>query len=520
MSTLRFLYPRVLLSSKVPRARKLVESSILEEICRKIDEQPVSFASLLDSNEENMNAIEKIQSPTLEIEKTTTRNKTVLEHYEDIKRKFPQYFVLYQVGEFYEIYGSDVEEAANIMEIAQCKPSSRRPVPMTGVPLKNADCYIEKLIKAGKSVVLCDQSMEKLLNGQEKFVRRISSIITPGTLTDDNLLDRKQNNFLLSIQMPKFEDQNIGLAWIDVSTGFFAVKSISCLQLESELLKINPKEIIIDEQSFECHSSLKKLLKGMDVAVNFIPTEDMNISYLKTRLEEFIKLELDKKKGYLDQFSVFELASMSALLGYLSRDSSSLTHIELPLRSSDDLSMSIDSNSFKSLEILRNLKSGESRHSLLHIIDCTLTANGARLLQRKLQAPSLDIQFLNRQYDLIDMFRKNYKLTTDLRTILKPCHDLERCIQRLSLNRNSGGPRDMKLIGESLKLFPSIIALLRSIPNLVENHSNHAIITSLTENLESFEPIQKKIESALRDEVPARANEGGLIKEGFQLFLI
>lgn len=362
--------------------KEKVSSSILQELQAKFDEPEPSFADLLAKH------VTSSTSDNLEPAQSTfnTKSKTVLEHYQEIKSRFPNYFVLYQVGEFYEIYGDDVEEASSIMDIATCKSTKRRPTAMTGIPLKSSDNYIEKIIKAGKSVVVCDQIVERQMNGVDKFSRRISRIITPGTLTEDNLLDRGQYNFLLSISLSSQEA--IGLAWIDISTGFFSTKCTDLENFETDLVKIDPKEILLSSSAM----NIKEIKRPIEAS--FIPTTEISPSEFcqengKKKLLELYEKSLNKDQiGGLNisEFSLLEMKAVSALLNYLSRtETESNAIIDFPIRNNPSLSMSIDANTFRSLEIAKNIRTNSVKNSLLGVIDRTITAVGARLLARKLR---------------------------------------------------------------------------------------------------------------------------------------
>lgn len=351
----------------------------------------------------------------------------ILKRYEQFQQEFPEYLVLMQVGDFYEIYGDAVDQAARILDIAITRSPSKQTIQstaMTGFPVRSFDTFLSKLIKAGVSVVVADQIA---LVDSNRFDRKVTRVITPGTVVEENLLDRNWNNFLLFLDVSKFS-----CAWMDVSTGdFFTATCSNESELSSLLARLKPREVLIESPI--TNSQITNLLKRSSALVREVSIEQFGIT---SSLEDFSKLEL-KIAGKLLHY-VKETMRTNFALKPLKRFAPA-KHF-----------MSIDADSFRSLDILTS-NSGGSNSTLFNTLNECKTALGSRLLSRRLQAPFLDIKEIDSALNRVDSFYKFGRNDLEiLQRKLDDIGDIERILQRLCLRRPQGVSRDLRSLARSL----------------------------------------------------------------------
>lgn len=488
---------------RFPRMTGLVPTRLL--VTDRIKRRIISASSLLNDTEQ----AEKVtELPAIQVQ-TQAKPKRMIDLYADFQLQFPSHFILMQVGDFFELYGEDAIKASRILDIglttAPNKISNGSPVAMTGVPVRSVDTYVERFIKAGHSVVLCEQVGQQ---ASRRMDRRITRVITPGTLTEESLLESGCNNFLLAI-IPHVD--GYGLAWIDISTGYFRLGSCSTEDIADELVRINPREILLVRHP-EVDEKLASQLDRMNICVHDIEAQPHDIKATGRLYDQiFSSAEAPFDHSLLSAFSSAELQASSCLLSYvLQTQLDKRPYIELPTVDDPKSIMRIDAASFKSLEVLKS-NSIESSASLLSIINHTLTAAGSRLLSRWLQSPSTDIKLINSRLDLVQELIQKRPLLIRLRELLQPCKDLERCYQRLALNRASGGPRDMQLIHTTLTESEEIRKLL----SLHLEKSPDSTLAPLALALASFDGLIEELSKALNDKLPYRVADGGVIREGY-----
>ena len=307
----------------------------------------------------------KKRTPTKIYPKTIS----VRERYEQFQKKYPNYIVLMQVGEFYEFYGQEaVKSATELLDLASNKAGD-----MTGFPTRSFDTYMRKLLNAGKSVVIAEQFAVERDSGKGKFDRQVTRIVTPGTVTQDNLLDSVVNNFLLCVCSGQKEDGegSLGMAWIDVSTGLLVVGECNKDTFASQLFRINPKEVLLDKTLFN-DKQLRQIIQQQGLtAVQEVdnPTDSLTRTLLSAELD----------------LTSSELVACDALLEFVrGTQAGQMPIVEEPVRQTDTRFMSIDASALKSLDLTSNSVTKERGPSLLSVIDQTKTAMGTRLLVQRL----------------------------------------------------------------------------------------------------------------------------------------
>lgn len=420
-------------------------------------------------------------------EKLDKPASSILEQYRLIQRQYPEYIVLMQVGDFLEVFDTLAQKASQILDIGMC--NSRYGSQMTGFPLRSMDTYIERLLKEGQSVVLVEQyDVDKAIR------RKITRIITPGTITEENLLDGRVNNFILAIEK---REATYGLAWIDMSTGYFRLHAVPRDELYDELMRIHPVEIVMKEQD-PVISQYRRLQNHVAISV----------------WEETGRVDLEGLFGShfdLEKYTKDELAAAGRLLNYVMMTQlEKRPYIQMPERFSDISTMRVDSSALKSLEILKNNSTSTRENSLLDVLDVTCTAAGSRLLAQRLASPLLNLDRINERLDKIEYFQKIMPTVDILRDHLRNCKDLERCYQRLALNRNAGGPRDMLAIKQTLELVETIVQVFSACPNGENGEKDSAFA-----DLDYCKDLTREIGNALTDTPSTRPSDGGIIRPGY-----
>lgn len=428
----------------------------------------------------------------------------MMKQYLDVKSAHPDSILFYRMGDFYEMFFEDATIASPALGIALTKRGQHlgKDIPMCGVPFHSCDSYIERLIEKGYKVAICEQMEspeEAKKRGYKSVVRReVVRIITPGTITEDSLLKNGSSNFLLAIAGMK---ENIALAWSDISTGEFYICASNLASLNNDLFRINPKEILISDRFYKednINNSLSDFRKIITIQANNL----FDIKKSEHKIKQYYNVITSEAFG---SYSSVELIACGAILEYveLTQKTTNLK-ISHPKRLNNALFMSIDAATRRNLELITNT-SGERHNSLLSIINRTKTSTGFRLLNQYLASPLIDVNSINNRLKLVEFFLNNFELTTQVTNLLSSVGDIERSLTRLYLNR--GGPRDLQTIKEALQIANHILACFTYFKgNLDDNLQTHL------SNLNGFDNLMSELESALTEELPSLARDGGFIK--------
>ena len=441
------------------------------------------------------------------------KNTPMIEQYLAIKDEYKDVLLFYRMGDFYELFFEDAIIASKALDITLTKrgKSNGTDIPMCGVPFHSADNYLPKLIKKGFHVAICEQTEtpdEAKANGKKGPLKReVVRIISPGTITEDNLLESKTNNFLGAIIKL---NNSISISWVDVSTGYFKSRNF-----ENKNNEINQKQLL---NNFLLRMNFSELLVSEAMNLDFIPEEWHVIIKRQPSSLFHYSVSLKQICSYysivsIDGIGIFnegEIITAGVLLSYLNLTQCGKIPILSILKSETQNSyVEIDYFTQKSLEIVKNL-SGDSEGSLISCIDETVTPFGARLLKQRILEPFYDINKINENYNLIEFFIENSHSSLNYKSYLNKIPDLERSLSRISSNR--GGPKDLLLISNGFLYINDIYQDLtkpkkyKSKPSLLKN-----IIQSFSIDYNLFFEIQK----AFKINVPLLAKEGGFIKDGF-----
>lgn len=452
-----------------------------------------------------------------------TENKTtpltpMMAQYLEIKSAHKDYLLFYRMGDFYELFFDDAVIASKALDIALTKRGKldNQDVPMCGVPFHAYESYLAKLIRQGFKVAICEQTedpKEAKKRGSKSCVRReVIRLVTPGTLTEENLLDSRKNNYLLSIA--KIGD-SLGLSWLDLSTGDFytqeqAVKpKTEAMLLSSSLARLMPVEIVVAD-SFLQTPEIFPVLNEYREKLTVLPQARFNSANAEKRLLDVFKVNTLDAFG---SFSRSETTAAGILLDYVENTQKGrIPRVEKPVKIYVHKVMEIDGATRRNLELLESMI-GDKGASLLSVIDRTVTGAGARLLANRIANPLLDIEEINKRLDIIEFFNDNSNIRQDLRALLKSCPDVERAVSRLTLGR--GGPRDLANIKTTLAAIPKIKNLLLAAGAEALLEKLPEALKAVADRLGYHDHLVSALDGALEEELPLLARDGGFVRKGY-----
>ncbi|WP_189658325.1 DNA mismatch repair protein MutS [Pseudodonghicola xiamenensis] len=427
----------------------------------------------------------------------------MMAQYLEIKEQHADALLFYRMGDFYEMFFDDAVAASEALDIALTKRGKHAGdnIPMCGVPVHAAEGYLLTLIRKGFRVAVCEQMespAEAKKRGSKSVVRRdVVRLVTPGTLTEDSLLEARRNNFLAAYA--EIRDQ-AALAWADISTGDFHVMPITPVRLSPELARLAPSELILPE-------TLEQEKHGL--------VSDLGISMTPLARASFDSTAAEKRicslynVGTTEAFGTFtrvELSAMGALIDYLEiTQKGKLPLLQTPEREAQDRIVQIDAATRRNLELTRSLSGGRAG-SLLSVMDRTVTPGGGRLLEQRLSSPSRDLATIHARQESVTRFVDDNMFATDLRDRLRKTPDIDRALSRLSLER--GGPRDLAAIRNALGQAAEIAEACGTCD--LPDHLRDAADT-----LSGFDDLSALLETALIAEPPLLARDGGFIAEGY-----
>jgi DNA mismatch repair protein MutS len=435
----------------------------------------------------------------------------LFKQYWEIKNQYPDVLLLFRLGDFYEMFGTDAEQAAAALEItltARDYAGGER-IAMCGVPFHAVDRYVARLIAAGFRVAMCDQ-MEDARFAKGLVKRKVTRVITPGTVLEDLMLDAKANSFLVAV-FPSADDRHaadFGLALCDISTGEFAVTEIRGAQaarkLAEELDRLSPRELLLAERLAVPWGEW--LGEGRAWTVTPIQPDTFQRKTARAVLQEHLGVHSLHGFGCEDLPLAIEAARM--VLEYLGRRHvEAAKHVRALTTYSVEEFMGLDATARRNLELTQSLGEGGKSRTLLGVVDATQTAMGGRLLRRWLEQPLLDPARINARLDAVADLVESALLRGDLRERLQGISDLERLTSRCATG--TANPRDLGALRASLQRLPELRDLALST----------AALEALGNRLEPQEDLVTLLETALVDEPPANLRDGGLIREGYSSHL-
>jgi len=434
----------------------------------------------------------------------------MMEQYIEIKAANPDQLLFYRMGDFYELFFEDAEIASRALGIVLTKRGKHRgqDIPMCGVPVEKSDEYLHRLIALGHRVAVCEQTedpAEAKKRGAKSVVRRaVVRLVTPGTLTEDTLLQAKRNNWLMAVARgrPASEgDAVFGLAWLDMSTGEFHVAQTEKARLAAEIARLEPGEIIVADALHD-DPEWRGFWRAQ-AAVTPASKDLFDGASAERRLSDFFAVATSEAFG---SFSRLELTAAAALVTYVERTQlGKRPALAPPVRENEGAVLSIDAATRANLELVRTL-SGEARGSLLSVIDRTVTAPGARLLASRLASPLTDPAAIHMRLNAVQFLLEDAVRRAKLRATLQTAPDLSRSLARLSLGR--GGPRDLAAVRGALDAAQVMTAVLKG-PDLPAELADRANALGGVDA-----GLRADLAGALADELPLSKADGGFVRAG------
>jgi DNA mismatch repair protein MutS len=445
-----------------------------------------------------------------------TKVTPMIAQYIEIKSVNPDCLLFYRMGDFYELFFGDAEVASRALGIVLTKRGKHmgRDIPMCGVPIERADDYLSRLISLGHRVAVCEQIEDpaeaKKRGGQSVVKRDVVRLVTPGTITEEKLLDPARANCLGAVVRLRSSDtQSIyGIAGVDISTGAFNVTEVVEAALGAEITRIDAAEIIAPE-ALCADESFARLIGEMHIPLTPIGRETADLGAAERRLVDYFGLvTLDG----LGAFSRAEIAAAALAVFYIERTQrAARPALSLPTRTRFDAHMEIDAATRANLELTRTL-SGSREGSLLAVIDLTVTPGGGRLFAQRLAGPLTDEDKIRRRLDTVAFLRDDRGLRADLRARLKAAPDLARPLSRLALQRS--GPRDLAALRDGLLAADAIAAELAALADLP------AELFAAANQAGAVDPgIASALAEALATSLPLKTRDGSFIRAGYDASL-
>ncbi|MCK9907599.1 DNA mismatch repair protein MutS [Microbacteriaceae bacterium K1510] len=448
---------------------------------------------------------------------TTGHVTPVMAQFIEIKAANPDCLLFYRMGDFYELFFDDAEIAARALGIVLTKRGKHhgQDIPMCGVPIHRSDEYLHRLIALGHRVAVCEQledPAEAKKRGSKSVVKRdVVRLVTPGTLTEDSLLDARRNNYLLAVARARLssvgEEARFALAWIDISTGEFRLTETTRASLAAEIARLEPGEIVVSDALYS-DADLVPYWRSLP-AVTPLTRDVFDSATAERRLTTFFSVATSDAFGTLTRL---ELTAAAACVTYVERTQlGQRPPLSPPMRESAGATMAIDQATRGNLELTRTL-GGERRGSLLDAIDRTVTSAGSRLLAQRLSAPLTASAEIDRRLDAVAAFVNDLAVRADMRSRLQAAPDLARALARLALGR--GGPRDLAAIRDGVQAAVDLtqaLGALKGTPAEIADAAKACRRPSAA--------LAAELARALGDELPLIKRDGGFVREGYDASL-
>jgi len=422
----------------------------------------------------------------------------MMRQYLGIKSEFPDMLLFYRMGDFYELFYDDARRAAELIDITLTArgKSGGAPIPMAGVPHHAAESYLARLVRRGESVAICEQIGDPAAS-KGPVERKVVRVITPGTLTDEALLDARRDNVVAAVAVA---DRRYGLAWMDLSAGRFSVTEVGDPgDLAGELARLAPAELLVDEDHADALASIDGL--GESAVARPMPPWHFEVdSATRLLCQQFGTRDLS---GFGCAELPAAVGAAGCLLQYV-RDTqrSSLPHLESLHTQRHNDALMIDAATRRNLELESSL-AGRDEHTLAGVMDHCATTMGSRLLRRRLNRPLRDHATLRERYRAIAAL--NETDTAPLVEQLRRIGDLERILTRIALE--SARPRDLAHLRTALRLLPELRAALAP--------CDAPLLTQLSRDLGDHDETLDRLERALIEEPPMLIRDGGVIARGY-----
>lgn len=423
----------------------------------------------------------------------------MMQQYHDAKQAAGDAILLFRMGDFYELFHEDAKICARELGLSlTSRDKGENPIPMAGFPHHQLDQYLAKLIARGFRAAVCEQ-MEDPRQAKGIVKREVTRVVSRGTVTDDSLLEPCTANFLLALAASPTKDA-CGLAWIDVSTGRFEATVTTAERLGDELARVAPVEILVREDAGELPA---EWCEGRMITRR--PTWAFSREAGDDALTRHFGAHSLEGFGFTDDDGP-AIQAAGAVLDYLNEtQKSSLAHVDRLIPYRRETRLEIDQATRRSLELCQTIRDGRRDGSLLGVLDRTVTSMGARLLGEWLASPLTDVAAIDARLDAVGELHADPAFTGDLREALRSIYDIERLLARVTTGRAT--PRDLSFVARTLRCLPAVKAKLTG--------RKSSRLTQLEGRIDLCGDVRGKLETALADDCPLNARDGGFIRSGF-----
>ena len=431
-----------------------------------------------------------------------------MKQFHRFKQMHPDCILFFRMGDFYETFYEDAKTCSKVLGLTLTSRSKgRNPIPLAGLPYHAVDGYLKKMLQAGYRVAVCEQVEDpKTAKGVVK--RDVVRIITPGTLTDDILLDAKEDNFLCAISLGT--NKQAAVSWVDISTGHFFVQELPEEKLLDELLRLSPAECLLADRRGELfEAETKKLTREVTQLTNSIITERPGWYFDPYQAKQ--RLLKHFGTATLEGFGIGDdddglIPPAGAIIEYLNEtQKTTLGHIRKLKKISRRNFLQIDPASLRSLEVLRTIRTESRKGSLLECLDETITGMGARKFRNWLCMPLCDLTAIELRQDAIEEIKDADAILADIRGLLTNISDTERIAARISTFRAS--PRDLVALSATLRQIPLLREILQQFSG--------GLLVQLGDKCDSMDELADLLEAAIEPEPPSHLRDGGVIRTGF-----
>ena len=438
--------------------------------------------------------------------KETEKLTPAMKQFHHFKEKYPDAILFFRMGDFYETFYEDAKTCSRVLGLTLTSRSkSENPIPLAGLPYHAVDGYMKKMLQAGYKVAVCEQ-VEDPKKAKGVVKRDVVRVVTPGTLTDDMLLDSKEDNFLCAISMGV---KSASISWVDISTGHFFVQQVAEENVLDEVLRLSPKECLLPEMRGELfEAEFKKLAKDISqlsgAVVTLRPGWYFDPHSAKATLLKHFGTKTLEGFGIDENFE--GITAAGAILEYLKEtQKTAVDHIASVKLVNRTKFLQVDQTSLRSLEVLRTMRTESNKGTLLDCIDHTLTGMGSRMIRAWICMPLSDVAAIKLRQDAVQEFVDNDSVCQSIRSQLKTIADIERIVARISTFRTS--PRDLL----------ALIATLRSIPPLRSQLTDCGaqLLVALADKCDSMDALADLLEIAIDPDCPTHTRDGGVIRAGF-----
>ncbi len=441
--------------------------------------------------------------------KTKAKVTPAMRQFHTFKEQHPDAILFFRMGDFYETFYEDAKVCARVLGLTLTSRSkdSDNPIPLAGVPFHAVDGYLKKMIQAGYRVAVCEQVEDpKTAKGVVK--RDVVRVVTPGTLTDDMLLEAKEDNFLCAVHRDAKE--HAVLAWVDISTGHFFVQQLPEGRLLDELTSLAPKEVLLADSRGELfETEVRNLIRDISQLTRAIVTERPGWYFDPFQAEQRLLKHFGTQT--LEGFGITDrdqdlVPAAGAVLEYLSEtQKTTLGHIQSLKKINRQQYLEIDPTSLRSLEILQTIRAENKQATLLACLDETLTGMGGRLFRFWLCMPLCELNAIEQRQDAVQELHDSTHELNDIRGFLDGIWDIERIAARISTFR--AGPRDLLALARTLRQIPRLRDHL--------SHFQGDLLATLTQGCDSMDDLADLLERGIEPECPVHLRDGGFMRTGF-----